>query len=477
MPMTDAATLPPPPAHIPAGRGLWLIARAALDPLAVTKDILDTYGPFAVMRMPALRKINTKLDLPFAFTVGARFNREVLTNPNVWRMMAIFRGGPRGSALSRLSNGLARIRGSRHAHYRRAFDRPIRKMGVDRMIGDMTRIVREETADWPVDQPIDLRSITYPLMRTFSIDLIFGGDRTRALPLARDINAMLQQEWTPSVMACPVNLPGVPYGNMLRGAENIERCLLDWADGVRGKPDDNNLLSIVVNGADEDGTPADNAAIVGHLTQLFSATFETCQTLLTSALVLLAQHPKVARDLLDEVRGALQDAEPTINDLAKLPLLEAVIKETLRILPPVPLVPRVATEDTSIAGYPMPKGARIVLNPFLTNRMPDLYPDPDCFKPERWATTNPGTFEYLTFSAGPRACPGFGFAMNALKVALAVVVQRYRVALEPATNVSYWVRPLLYPSGEIRAVLRRQDGAYKAEAIGGNIRRLVSLPT
>jgi cytochrome P450 len=82
-------------------------------------------------------------------------------------------------------------------------------------------------------------------------------------------------------------------------------------------------------------------------------------------------------------------------------------------------------------------------------------------------------FEFLAFSAGPRACPGYGFAMNALKVALAVVIQRYRVSLEPAANVSYWVRPLLYPSGEIRAVLRRQDGAFKAEPIGGNIRRLV----
>jgi cytochrome P450 len=472
--MTDASTKPSPIEITP---GLRLVWHAAFDPFTATREIYAAHGPFAVLRLPRLAKLNRHFDLPFVVTAGSIFNREVLNNPATWRMATIFRGGPKGSALKRLSNGLARMSGRRHAHYRGAFDRPLRKTNVDKMVGEMARIAEQETAAWPVDRAVDLKTICYPLMRTFSIELLFGGDRKRALPIARDIDLLLQQGWTPNVIACPVNVPGTAYAKMLRRAENLEHCILDWANGVRGRPDGANLLSIVVNGADEEGMPASDEIIAGHIPQLFSATFETCQTILVSALILVAQHPKVARDLLDEVRGRLNGAAASLPDLAQMPLLDAVITETLRILPPVPLLLRVATQDTAIVGYPVPKHGRVTLNPFLTNRMPDLYPDPDSFKPERWETINPTVFEYLTFGAGLRACPGYRFAMNALKLALATIIQHYRVSLVPHSSVSYWVRPLLHPASEVRAVLRRQDGAFQAVPIAGNIHEFVRFAT
>jgi cytochrome P450 len=260
---------------------------------------------------------------------------------------------------------------------------------------------------------------------------------------------------------------------MLRGGEALERCILEWADRKRGHPENTDLLSIIVNGPDEDGIPPSDATIVGHVTQLFSAAFETCQNVLVSTLMLLAQHPRIARDLLDELRGKLTGAAPTLDNVGNLPMLEAVIKETLRILPPVPLSMRVATQDTTLAGYAVPTGGRVVLNPFLTNRLPDLYADADSFQPGRWANTKPTAFEFLAFGAGPRACPGFGFAMNVLKVALASIMTRYRVSLVPEAHVNYWVRPLLTPSTDVRAVLSRQDGAFAAVPINGNIRSLV----
>jgi cytochrome P450 len=458
---------------MPVGHSLRLLWRSVSDPLQATRDTHAAYGPFAVLRVPGLAKLNRRFDLPFVIATGPRFNREVLTNPTVWRMVTIFRGGSRNTALKRLSNGLARMSGRQHAHYRRAFDRPLRKVNVDKMAGEMARVADEATAAWPVERAVDLKAICYPLMRTLPTDLIFGGDRGRALPIARDINLMLQREWTPHVIACPYNLPGTPAARLMRDAESLERCILDWADGVRGRPDEANLLSIVVNGADENGAPASDAAIVGHIPQLFSATFETCQTLMVSALMLLAQHPRVAGDLLDEVRGRFGGRAPAAGDLAGAPLLDAVIKETLRLLPPVPFMVRVATQDTTIAGYPVPQGGRVLLNPFLTNRMPDLYPDPDSFTPERWATINPTPFEYPAFGAGPRTCPGYAFAINALKIALATVIQRYRVSLVPNSAVRYWVRPLLNPAGEVRAVLHPQDGAFRAEPVSGNIHKLV----
>jgi len=468
--------MPRIPVQIPVQRTLRYALQSLHDPLGATRDIYAAYGPFAIVRLgiPFLR--NVRFDRPILVTVGVVFNREVMANPTTWRMVTIFRGAPKNSAARRLSAGLARMTGRRHAHYRRAFDQPLRKVNVNKLGDEMVRLAAEEVADWPVGEVIDLKQVSYRLIRTFAVELIFGGDRERGLPIANGISQLLQRGWSPKVIACPIDLPTTSYGQMLRGGEALERCILDWADSKRGRPEDTDLLSIIVNGRDEEGNAASDATIVGHVTQLFSAAFETCQNVLVSTLMLLAQHPAIARDLLDELRGKLAGAAPTLDNIGNLPLLEAVIKETLRILPPVPLSMRVATQDTTLAGYAVPRCGRVVLNPFLTNRLPDLYPDADSFQPKRWATTQPTAFEFLAFGAGPRACPGFGFAMNVLKVALATVMMRYRVSLAPRSRIDYWVRPLLAPCTDVPAVLNVQDAAFKAVPIDGNIRGLVRFP-
>ena len=124
----------------------------------------------------------------------------------------------------------------------------------------------------------------------------------------------------------------------------------------------------------------------------------------------------------------------------------------------------------------MPKAARLVLSTFLTNRMPDLYPAPDSFCPERWRTINPTSFEYMVFSSGPRSCPGFRFGSRLLRVALAAILSRYRLELPPKARVDYMVQPTLRPAGLVPVVLRAQDGAFAATPICGNVRSLVRLP-
>src|SRR5262249_13053693 len=86
--MTDTATSSTPvQIEVPAGRGLRTVWRAAVDPLAAPRELYAAHGPFAVLRLPALGKLNRRLNLPFVVTAGAKFNREVLTNPNTWRMI------------------------------------------------------------------------------------------------------------------------------------------------------------------------------------------------------------------------------------------------------------------------------------------------------------------------------------------------------------------------------------------------------
>jgi cytochrome P450 len=351
---------------------------------------------------------------------------------------------------------------------------PLRKASVEALGGRMIRLAQEEIAAWPAGETIDLWERVCRLMHTFAIGLLFGDDRARGYPIAEMISDLFAAKWSPAVRACPINLPGTPYGQFLKEGETLERCVLDWAGRKRGPVDGGDLLSIVVNNPEEDGEAARDTTIVGLMPQLFGAVFETCQNALIWTLFLLAQHPRVAGELLDELQTALADAPPTLAAIADLPWLDAVIKESMRILPPAPMQARVSQQDTGIAGNPVPKGTRILLSAFVTNRMPERYPQPDSFWPERWASINPTPFEYLVFSAGPRNCPGYLLGMAMVKVAVAEILRHYRIEFPPPGRLDYIARPGLRPRGKVQSVLQPQDGAFSRSRIDGNISGLVA---
>jgi cytochrome P450 len=443
------------------------------DPLLALGRAHAAFGPIVAVGSP-LPFID--VHRPFILTAGAEFNRAALSDTETWRPWHIFCRGPRNSAMERLGTGIIRMTDRRHAHYRQLLTQPLRKRTVGVLGGQMSGVMKEEVGSWPIEQPIDLSDRARTLMRSIALALLFGNDRQRGHDITDGLGRLVKCNWSARVFACPINLPITPYGRMLRDAEAIERDILDWADCKRGRKDDRDLLSVVVNNPDEDGNPPTDAIIAGHVPTLFGASFETCQSVLTWTLVLLAQHPRVARDLLDELTNGLAGEPPTLEKISELPFLEAVIKESMRLLPPVPIQIREARQEASLAGFTVPKGARVVLNAFLTNRIPDLYPEPDSFRPERWATINPSQFEYSAFSAGPRRCPGFQFGMSAAKMALAEILTRFRIALVPNARIDYKVRIAMIPRAPVPMVLHRQDGKFAAVPIRGAIPGLVRLP-
>jgi cytochrome P450 len=456
-----------------AARFGWQFLR---DPIAAMRRNHAEFGPFIVVSN-ALPFVNgpklPMLGLPLILTAGPEFNDEVLSNPATWRPASIFPGGPRNSAARRLGAGLARMTGRRHAHYRHMVVSPLRKPNLDVMADKLFRLAEAEIAGWPIGETIDLWARVRHLMHTFAIGLLFGNDKTHGHPVADMITNLLTRNWSPGVRVCPINLPFTPYGQFLRASETLEHCILDWAEKKRGHLDGDDLLSIVVNNPEEDGEPIRAATIVGLMPQLFGAVFETCQIALMWTLILIEQHPHFAHDLFEELRYRLAGAPPTLRSIAELPRLDAVIKESLRLLPPVPMQLRVAQQDTALAGYPVPKGGRVLLSAFMTNRLPELYPEPNSFQPERWASINPTPFEYLVFSGGPRNCPGFWLAMAMLKVALATILTQYRVELAQDQRIDYWAQPALVTRGKVWANLRRQDAKFSAAPIGGSIFHLV----
>src|SRR5260221_10752668 len=357
---------------------IWY-SRFLRDPLQALIKSRAQFGPFIQLPHP---RFPTKPRRAFLVAIGPAFNSEVLANPAAWRPVNI---GP-GGAARRISMALIRMAGERRAHYRGLSLPSLHRRCIEANGTKLAKLARESIGNWQVGQPIDLWANVRRRMRTFAIGVLFGDDRENGYPISDMINQGIEN-WSWKTIAFPVRIPGTPYDRMIRLAEETERRILAWAGRKRGNLDQSDLLSILVNNPDENGCPASDQSIVGHTPTLFGAAYETCQNAMIWTLILLDQHPEIARDLHCEIRQHFTGGEADYEQLMQLPLLDAVTKESMRILQPLPQQFRVAQHETTIGGIDVNKGTRVLLSPLLTNRGPDLYPNPDWFRPQPLAGT------------------------------------------------------------------------------------------
>jgi cytochrome P450 len=130
----------------------------------------------------------------------------------------------------------------------------------------------------------------------------------------------------------------------------------------------------------------------------------------------------------------LEGRSPTIEDLARLPLVKAAFDETMRLYPPAPGVPREAIKDDEIQGYRIPKKVPLIISSYVAHRRPDIWEEPEQFNPKRFLpaqTAQRPKFAYFPFGGGPRMCIGNTFALTEGALVLATLMQKYRIELVP----------------------------------------------
>ncbi|MDP9052483.1 MAG: cytochrome P450, partial [Acidobacteriota bacterium] len=161
-----------------------------------------------------------------------------------------------------------------------------------------------------------------------------------------------------------------------------------------------------------------------------------------------------------ELRDVLNGRSPTLRDLANLPYTERVVKEAMRLYPPVWATVRTAVKPVEIGGYIIPAGSPVLMSQWVMHHDPRFYDEPDLFHPDRWLderTKSAPRFSYFPFGGGPRICIGASFAFTEAALVLATIAQRYQVRVDSTTPIEPTPSITLRPRHGIPVTLARRS--------------------
>lgn len=216
--------------------------------------------------------------------------------------------------------------------------------------------------------------------------------------------------------------------------------------------DAGDLLSMLLQARDEDGSAMSDKQLRDELVTLMVAGLDTTALALSWAFYLLSQNPAVVDALELEVDEVLGGRAPGFADLPRLTYAEMVIKETMRLYPSAWLIGREAIKNCEIGGHPIKAGSSLIMSQWLKHRDSRHFRDADAFIPERWRgeeTKQLPKFAYFPFGGGPRICIGSSFAMMEAVLVLATVSQKFRLTAPPGYRVQPWPAITLYPRGGV----------------------------
>jgi cytochrome P450 len=220
---------------------------------------------------------------------------------------------------------------------------------------------------------------------------------------------------------------------------------------VRRAGEGQDIFSLVCRATDEAGAPLGDDAIADHMNFLMMAAHDTITSSATSLFMLLGRHPEWQERVRDEVvgLGLGGGGEVPYGALDKLVLTEMAFKEALRLVPPVPSLPRRALQDFSFGGYDIPAGTFVAVGIAYTHMMAEHWPDPERFDPLRFepeAVRMRHKYAWVPFGGGAHMCLGLHFATMQIRILLAHTLSRYRIALSEGAGSKWQAWPIPRPT-------------------------------
>jgi cytochrome P450 len=467
--VTQAAVSNPDSKSLPIKQGRLL--DFSDNPFTCMRRLYLTHGNIAALEEQGQRLV---------FVFGPEYNQQVLSDCRTYHSRFFAIRGPKNSGQRRLTCGILSMNGEEHKRHRRLVMGPFQRKSIEGYRDQLTDLVEQMLGEWKLGQVRNIfRDMTQYMLRVTS-SILFGFDVPE---LAYDIGHMIER-WVAMNhqlgMGAFISDPGITsaYGRLLELAEALEEKILAMINLRRSmNSQGTDVLSLLIQARDENGAGMTDAELIGQAAVLFGAAHLTTANSLTWNLFLLSQHPRVASELVDELTTTLHGGAPTLEQMEKLPLLDRVLKESMRVLPASAYSQRINVDPVQIGPLQLPRGTPIIFSQIITHHMPDLFPQPEKFLPDRWLGWSTSPYAYMPFAAGPRMCLGGPLAMTTLKVTIPLIVQRFRLTVVPEAIINGQVRStMLAPTNGMPMLVSEPTPPFRANPVRGNIHELVELP-
>ncbi|MEA2152270.1 MAG: cytochrome family [Solirubrobacteraceae bacterium] len=301
----------------------------------------------------------------------------------------------------------------------------------ERMREYQQTIVQATSADmagWPLDRAMRLQERTRAITLEVILRAVFGVEAERMAALRGAIDGLLapMQPWRMVLFALRRPSAERPPGAIGRALDRLDAVIYEELAKRRAQEDlaqRTDILSLLMQARDEDGEPMTDGELRDELVTLLLAGHETTATSVAWAIERLVRHPDKLARLVAEIDAG--------DDGGAESYMTAVVNETLRVRPVVPIVARMLTQVLEVDGYALPAGTRVTPSIYLTNRNARVYEHPAEFRPERFAQGGPETFAWIPFGGGIRRCIGASFAQLEMRLMLATMLRDLHPSLPP----------------------------------------------
>jgi cytochrome P450 len=419
--------VPPGPKGLPF-LGLALQVRA--NPLGVLSQMAREYGDivrFIVAGQERILLNHPDLIEQILVVQQAKFHKSELTRRVTGRL---------------LGQGLLISEGEFWRRQRRLAQPAFHRSRINEYAAPMVECSEEQIRGWREGEVRDIAREMMHLTLIIAVRTLFGATLPGEAQNVGDALAFLMryQLWRQrSPLRLPESWPTPRNRRAMRELKFLDSLVYRIIEEKRTlHGEGNDLLSLLMDALDEDGTQMTPQQLRDETMTLFLAGHETTALLLGWTWYLLGENPATEARLYDELQGALSGRAAQVADLMKLPYLQGVLNESLRLYPPAYITARTSIEPFSVGGYDFGRDTTVLVSQWVTHRDARFFEAPEEFRPERWSNGLAGKVSagaYFPFGDGPRRCIGQGFAMLEAALVVATIAQRFQFRLVPGHPV------------------------------------------
>jgi len=342
-------------------------------------------------------------------------------------------------------NGLLLRDGQEHKHHRKimheTFKKPVLREYAERM---NPAIERGLAAFGAASGPVQAFGLYKILTLDMATSIFIGAELGEH---ARRMNRAFENMVAASMSFIRVPLPGFEFNRGLQGRRFMIDYLRSLMPAKRGEHTAD-MVSRLCRAKSEEGDVLEDQDILDHMVFLMMAAHDTTTSTLTSMTYELARHPEWQERVRAE-SAALAAEQPDLDDLERLESLTWVMYETLRLYPPLPIIPRVATAAFDWQGHRIPADTMVTISPIATHYLDEWWSEPRRFDPERFgpgrAEQDRPTHSWIPFGGGVHMCIGRRFAETQIRLVMHHLVRRYRWSVPDGYTMPVQQAPISKP--------------------------------